>query len=136
MRPLSARRWRSRKKRNTKTGHFIDLSDWYAEKWYPFLGEAGYLDTCGPLQASDLGTHMLEEDGVTAGRVALVVGAGDFLGSAIAAACERFPERFAERPADGFMQPDELAEIYWQLHAQPRSAWSFETDVRTYVESW
>ena len=52
------------------------------------------------------------------------------------AARERFPELFAERPADGFMQPDDLAEIYWQLHAQPRSAWSFETDVRTYVEPW
>ena len=43
-----------------------------------------YLDTHGPLQASDLGTHVFEEDGVTAGRIALVVGAGDFLGSAIA----------------------------------------------------
>ena len=47
-----------------------------------------------------------------------------------------FPQWFAERPDDGIMQPDEIAEIYWQLHAQPRSAWSFETDVRTYVEPW
>ncbi len=49
---------------------------------------------------------------------------------------ERFPERFAERPDDGIMQPDQLAEIYWQLHCQPRAAWTFETDVRPYVEQW
>lgn len=47
-----------------------------------------------------------------------------------------FPDWFSARPDDGVMQPDDLAEIYWQLHCQPRSAWSFETDVRTYVEPW
>ncbi|MGR9092355.1 MAG: SDR family NAD(P)-dependent oxidoreductase [Gammaproteobacteria bacterium] len=47
-----------------------------------------------------------------------------------------FPESFAERPDDGVIQPDELAEIYWQLHCQPRSAWTFETDVRPYSEQW
>jgi len=49
---------------------------------------------------------------------------------------EMFPEIYAERPDDGVMKTDDLAEIYWNLHCQPRSAWSFETDVRTYVESW
>ena len=49
---------------------------------------------------------------------------------------EIFPEWFESRPADGVMQPDELAEIYWHLHSQPRSAWTFETDVRPYVEPW
>ncbi|MGI9412340.1 MAG: SDR family oxidoreductase [Hyphomicrobiales bacterium] len=49
---------------------------------------------------------------------------------------EMFPEWFENRPADGVMQPDELAEIYWHLHSQPRSAWTFETDVRPYVEPW
>ncbi len=47
-----------------------------------------------------------------------------------------FPDWFEERPKDGIMQPDDLAEIYWQLHRQPRTAWTFETDVRTYVEPW
>lgn len=47
-----------------------------------------------------------------------------------------FPDWFEKRPADGIMQPDDLAEIYWQLHQQPRTAWTFETDVRTYVEPW
>jgi NAD(P)-dependent dehydrogenase (short-subunit alcohol dehydrogenase family) len=49
---------------------------------------------------------------------------------------ELFPDFFASRPDDGVMQTDDLAEIYWNLHCQPRSAWSFETDVRTYVEPW
>lgn len=49
---------------------------------------------------------------------------------------ELFPEWFAERPHDGIMQPDDIAEIYWELHAQPRSAWTFEADVRTYLEPW
>ena len=49
---------------------------------------------------------------------------------------ELFPEWFESRPADGILQPDDIAEIYWQLHQQPSSAWTFETDVRTYVEPW
>ena len=49
---------------------------------------------------------------------------------------EIFPEWFESRPADGVMQPDDLAEIYWHMHSQPRSAWTFETDVRPYVEPW
>ncbi len=49
---------------------------------------------------------------------------------------ELFPEFFANRPEDGVIQTSDLAEIYWNLHCQPRSAWSFETDVRTYIEPW
>ena len=49
---------------------------------------------------------------------------------------ELFPQWFESRPEDGIMQPDDLAEIYWSLHAQPRSAWTFETDVRTFLEPW
>ena len=49
---------------------------------------------------------------------------------------ELFPEWFENRPEDGIMQPDDLAELYWHLYTQPRSAWTFETDVRTYLEPW
>lgn len=49
---------------------------------------------------------------------------------------ERLPEMFASRPADGVLAPDAIAETYWSLHAQPRSAWSFEADLRTYIEPW
>ena len=47
-----------------------------------------------------------------------------------------FPQAYASRPPDGIMPPDEIAEIYWQLHRQPRSAWTFECDVRAYCEQW
>ena len=49
---------------------------------------------------------------------------------------ELFPEWFEDRPVDGILKPDDIAGIYWQLHSQPRSAWSFEFDVRSYVEPW
>ncbi len=49
---------------------------------------------------------------------------------------ELFPEIYAERSADGVLRPDDIAEIYWQLHQQARSAWTFETDVRSYAEPW
>lgn len=38
------------------------------------------------------------------------------------------------RGEDGLLQPDHIAEAYWQMHLQPRSAWSFEWDLRPYKE--
>ncbi len=49
---------------------------------------------------------------------------------------ELFPQWFAERPADGVLQPDAIAETYWALYAQPRSAWTHEVDLRPYLEPW
>lgn len=49
---------------------------------------------------------------------------------------ERFPEMARERPKDGLLQPVDIAETYWAIHAQKRSAWTFEVDVRPWVESW
>ncbi|MBL6598828.1 MAG: glucose 1-dehydrogenase, partial [Alphaproteobacteria bacterium] len=37
---------------------------------------------------------------------------------------------------DGILDPDAIAEIYWSFHCQPRNAWSFETDVRPWIEKW
>lgn len=47
---------------------------------------------------------------------------------------ERFPERIAELPEDGMLKPEDIAEIYFAIHRQPRSAWTFEADVRPYAE--
>src|SRR5229473_1109413 len=46
-----------------------------------------------------------------------------------------FPDRYNSGP-DGILNPDHLAEVYWQLHQQPRSAWTFEMDIRPWKESW
>jgi NAD(P)-dependent dehydrogenase (short-subunit alcohol dehydrogenase family) len=49
---------------------------------------------------------------------------------------ERFPDLVASRPADGLLAPDDIAENYWHLHQQRRSAWTFELDVRPWMEPW
>lgn len=37
---------------------------------------------------------------------------------------------------DELMKPESIAETYWQLHAQPRDAWTHELDIRPYGERW
>lgn len=49
---------------------------------------------------------------------------------------EMFPERYALKEQDGVLNPDAIAETYWTFHCQPRNAWSFETDLRPWVEKW
>jgi NAD(P)-dependent dehydrogenase (short-subunit alcohol dehydrogenase family) len=49
---------------------------------------------------------------------------------------ERFPERVAEKPADGMLRPEAIAEAYFQIHQQPRSAWTFEVDLRPWAEKF
>jgi hypothetical protein len=34
------------------------------------------------------------------------------------------------------LSPDAIAETYWQLHAQDRTAWTLEADLRPSVESF
>ena len=51
-------------------------------------------------------------------------------------------ERWRERVGKESFEPDELvnpasiAETYWQLHLQPRDAWTHELDLRPYGERW
>ncbi|MDB4975243.1 MAG: short chain dehydrogenase family protein [Myxococcaceae bacterium] len=46
------------------------------------------------------------------------------------------PERVLAAGPDGLLDPDALAEVYFQLHAQPRSVWTQELDVRPFRESF
>lgn len=46
------------------------------------------------------------------------------------------PRVFEERPADGVLSPDDIAETYWTIHCQPRSAWLNETQLRPWLEPW
>jgi len=47
-----------------------------------------------------------------------------------------FPERYATRAQGGIVDPAHIAELYWQLHMQPRDAWTHETEVRPWMEPW
>jgi NAD(P)-dependent dehydrogenase (short-subunit alcohol dehydrogenase family) len=49
---------------------------------------------------------------------------------------ERFPERYALKDHDGILSPEAIAENYWQLHRQHRSAWTHELDLRPWIEKW
>lgn len=42
--------------------------------------------------------------------------------------------RSPERSVESFLDPEALAETYLQLHAQPRSTWTLELDVRPHIE--
>ncbi|RZU02248.1 NADP-dependent 3-hydroxy acid dehydrogenase YdfG [Rivibacter subsaxonicus] len=47
-----------------------------------------------------------------------------------------FPERYALKEQQGIVSPDSIAEAYWQIHRQPRDAWTHETELRPWMESW
>ena len=50
---------------------------------------------------------------------------------------ERAPDRYESRKAvDGILNPDSIAENYWNLHRQPRDAWTHELDLRPWSEHW
>ncbi|HWY73830.1 MAG TPA: SDR family NAD(P)-dependent oxidoreductase, partial [Burkholderiaceae bacterium] len=42
----------------------------------------------------------------------------------------------ASGTADARLEPSAIAESYWQLHAQPRNAWTLELDLRPWVEKF
>ncbi|NIE75094.1 SDR family oxidoreductase [Pantoea sp. Tr-811] len=49
---------------------------------------------------------------------------------------DSFPERYALKGQDGILDPAHIADSYWFLHAQPRDAWTFELDLRPWMERW
>jgi len=52
-------------------------------------------------------------------------------------AAEHRPGRAAaERGPDAFLHDDAIAETYWQIHQQPRNAWTLEMDLRPWVEKF
>lgn len=48
----------------------------------------------------------------------------------------RGAEAMDSLPPDTLMDPNSIAEAYWQLHRQPRDAWTHELDLRPYGETW
>ena len=49
---------------------------------------------------------------------------------------ENFPERYALKESQGIVDPEHIADLYWMLHSQPRSAWTHELDIRPWMEPW
>jgi NAD(P)-dependent dehydrogenase (short-subunit alcohol dehydrogenase family) len=46
------------------------------------------------------------------------------------------PQHAAQAGTHGLLHPDAIAETYWQLHRQHRSAWTHELDLRPYKEAF
>jgi short-subunit dehydrogenase len=49
---------------------------------------------------------------------------------------DNFPQRYALKEKQGIVSPESIAEAYWRLHCQPRDAWTFEQDLRPWIETW
>jgi NAD(P)-dependent dehydrogenase (short-subunit alcohol dehydrogenase family) len=49
---------------------------------------------------------------------------------------ERYRHLEAGRGPDALLEPDAIAETYYHLHTQPRSAWTLELDLRPWVEKF
>lgn len=48
----------------------------------------------------------------------------------------RFPDFYERNGADGVLAIDEIAQTYWQLYQQGRSAWTHELDLRPFKEAF
>lgn len=48
----------------------------------------------------------------------------------------RFGEYIEKLGEDGCLSPDAIAEAYWYVHTQPKSAWTHEMDLRPFKERW
>ncbi|MFV0889461.1 SDR family oxidoreductase [Metapseudomonas otitidis] len=49
---------------------------------------------------------------------------------------DTFPDLYARKDQDGILDPEHIADNYWFLHNQPRDAWTFELDLRPWMERW
>jgi NAD(P)-dependent dehydrogenase (short-subunit alcohol dehydrogenase family) len=47
-----------------------------------------------------------------------------------------FPQMYALKDQGGILDPAHIADQFWMLHVQPRDAWTFELDLRPWMERW
>lgn len=48
----------------------------------------------------------------------------------------KYEQRLEETGPDSLLEPEAIAEQYWQLHRQHRSAWTQELDLRPWIEKF
>ncbi len=49
---------------------------------------------------------------------------------------QRFPDLKDQKGADGMLRPEAIADAYWALHGQQRSAWTLELELRPFKETF
>jgi NAD(P)-dependent dehydrogenase (short-subunit alcohol dehydrogenase family) len=49
---------------------------------------------------------------------------------------DNFPELYQRKAQDGILDPEHIAETYWQIHCQPRDCWVHELDLRPWTENF
>lgn len=49
---------------------------------------------------------------------------------------DNWPDKYALKDQDGILDPEHIADNYWFVHSQPRDAWTFELDLRPWMERW
>lgn len=49
---------------------------------------------------------------------------------------DTFPETYQLKEQDGILDPEHIAETYWQIHCQPRDCWVHEMDLRPWLETF
>lgn len=53
-----------------------------------------------------------------------------------ARAQDGFPDYLASLGKDGALDPDAIAQSFWAIHTQARTAWTHELDLRPFGETW
>ena len=97
-------------------------------------GKAGFAAFAGAKHAlRALAQSMARELGPRGIHVAHIIVDGPIDGEFVRTT---FPELVASRPADGILDPEDIAESYFALYQQRRSAWTHELDLRPWLEPW
>ena len=106
-----------------------------------FTGATGSVRSRPPFLAFASAKHALRavahgaarELGPQGVHVAHVIIDGVIDGDAIRSLAPQIVDGLGE---DGALDPDAIADAFWTLHTQPRSAWTLELDLRPYKESF
>ncbi len=49
---------------------------------------------------------------------------------------DTFPQLYQLKEQDGILNPEHIADTYWQIHCQPRDCWVHELDLRPWSETF